>query len=65
MRPENVVFDVIPGKKTMTPTLADPAPPGAWMLYLEHDLLGYARAEPGTEKCDRWRSGEVRTLRPV
>ncbi len=59
--PSDIVFDVTPGKKTMSVTLSDIAPPGSWMLYLEHTAL-YGQAVPGSERFDRWRAGEATRL---
>jgi hypothetical protein len=61
VHPEQVVFDVTPGKKVMSVTLADIAPRGSWLVYLEHTAL-YDRARPGTEDFDRWRAGEGSSL---
>lgn len=54
LTPDQLVFDLTPGTKPMSLSLAELAPAGSWLLYLEHALLEDARAEPGSEAFDRW-----------
>jgi hypothetical protein len=56
--PDNVAFDMTPGKRLMSRTLGDLAPAGSWQILLEHNFRPDRRADPGTEKPIRRRTGE-------
>jgi hypothetical protein len=55
--PDNLVFDMTPGKTLMKRALGDLAPEGSWLLYLEHDFRRDRHADPGTEYPVRRRAG--------
>jgi len=53
-----VLYDLTPGKKTMTLALAEVAQPGSWLMYLGHDFNHLdRRAEAGTENYQLWKAG--------
>jgi hypothetical protein len=52
---DQVVFDLTPGTKLMTLTLARTAPSGSWLLYIRNDSLT-GRPEPGSERLMMWRA---------
>lgn len=55
----DLTFDMTPGNKLMSLSLARLAPRGSSMLYVRHRFNAeLKRAEPGTEKIERWIAGE-------
>jgi hypothetical protein len=59
-RPEEVCLDLTPGKKPMSLALAEVAPPGSSLLYLDHEFRLDRRAETGTEAVRLWRTADSR-----
>jgi hypothetical protein len=56
---DDLAFDMTPGTKLMSLGLATIAPRGSAILYLRHHfLVDQKRAEPGTERLERWTVGE-------
>ncbi|MER3417395.1 MAG: hypothetical protein C4297_14470 [Gemmataceae bacterium] len=51
--PNRVAFDMTPGTKFMTLSLAELAPPGTWKVYIWHELTS-GRPYPGSERLHRW-----------
>jgi hypothetical protein len=56
--PEEVVFDMTPGKKNMTLALSRAAPQGSWLIYCRHEQLPDGRPRPGSERIERWSAKE-------
>lgn len=56
LAPEKIVFDLTPGTKLMTYALSRLAPPGSWLVYIQH-VWRDGRPVPDTERFHAWQVG--------
>jgi hypothetical protein len=56
--PDQIVFDITPGTKPMSITLARGALPRSWLFYISHRLSKDSRPIPGSESPERWQASD-------